>query len=590
MEDLIPSCVDPEASFKENGFFVRDRRYYVFSFKGDKSFENEISNFTMKIVYHLKNGTQNTKRLIHLQRYTGELTSIEVSSSDLRPETFQVFLMSNRCTFYGSAYQFKRIIAHLMDHEDEANFITLLGWDPLHEVFAFADKIFSNGKLWGIDPFGIVRTDEQSFYLPAFSEQNTCNEDYEKERLYLFKPGKLSFRQWARLIYSAFGINGAIGIQFLILCVYRDFIFRQTQFFPFLFLFGDFGTGKTSFTEFFLHVFGEDVIGTPLNNATSVALSRIVGRFKNGISYLKEFTNETDDAIQDFILTVYDGSGRETGVKSNDNKTKVFPVSSGIIFDGNFLPSQKTAILSRMILLVFEGQTFSEDQTQAFATLKQNASSGFGLVLIDILNCREKFVSEFNDAFHSILANIRSTYKNQFTERGAKHIALLLTPSYILGEVLGLPYQFQDLCDSLIDFAENQNKILKQNDAVSIFWQALDWGIAKYEITQGKEFQIKYLSSDSGEIAIKLPKLYSVYLTFCRINKIKDTDQSSLRLLLCSPTNKFFIPCSQKGRSDTWSIKGFGSAYKFRFYDTDDDTININEIEINIKPLKPLKL
>ena len=50
--------------------------------------------------------------------------------------------------------------------------------------------------------------------------------------------------------------NGGIAILFLILSLFWDIVFEKVGFFPFLFLFGAYGTGKTSMTEYLLRVFG----------------------------------------------------------------------------------------------------------------------------------------------------------------------------------------------------------------------------------------------------------------------------------------------------------------------------------------------
>jgi len=582
-EYLIPNSTDEDADVNESGFFVRDRRFYSLSRKGDKSFETELSNCIFKITYHLKDGTQNTKRIISLQRHSGEVTSIEVSSSDLRLDTFEVILKSNRCTFFGNANQLKKIVAHLMDTEEEAIFINLLGWDPAYNIFAFADKIYSKGQLFNINDAGIVNTNDNRYYLPALSNQNINNEGYNKERLYVYKPGNLNFERWAQLFYDAYDINGAVGMQFLILSVFRDIIFKKLQFFPFLFLFGEAGSGKTTYTEFLLRLFGNDAIGTPLNNSTTVALSRIVGRFRNGISYLKEYTAEASDAIQDFILTIYDGSGRETGVKSNDNKTKTFPVTSGIIFDGNFLPSQKTAILSRMILLVFNGKEFSEKQVKAVNILKNNVDDGFAKVLIEILDQRDFFTEHFESVFKKILTEIRSTTRGQLSERAIKHISLLLTPAQMLENKLKLPFNYSALKEKLLDFADRQNQVIKQTDTITVFWEAFDWGISKGSLQQHYQYKLVYPNEEYAELAIKLQPAYTVYISHCRANNIKETDQSSLKMLLCSNSNPYFIPGNQKSRiGKAWTILNFGSAYKFRFDKTENNMIKINDVEIRL--------
>lgn len=585
--EKIPDSENKNDDHSNFGFFIQDGKYYAFETRNGKSIPVALSNFVMKSLFHLVNGTNNTKRIIKIQRNTGEISIIEVFSSEMKPDSFETILKSKRSTFLGSSQYLKTIFQYLMDTEIEAIILSVLGWSQEHEVYVFADAVFSKNEILKINEIGIIEANSKRFYLPAFGLANDTNEDFDSEKLYSFKKGDIDFKEWSALFYQSFGANGAIGILFLIISVFRDIVFNQVRFFPFLFLFGDFGTGKTSFVERLLSLFGSDIIGTPLNNATSIALSRLASTRINGLFYFKEYTKETDEKAQDFILTAYDGAGRTTGVKSNDNKTKSFPVRSGLIFDGNHLPTQKTAILSRMILLNFEESSFSSTQKIAYDTLKNSASNGLGKVLIEILEKRNLFEKNFKVAFEENVSDLKEKYKNTFPERTINHIALLWSPAKILFKELNFPFD-NGVLFSIIENAENQNNLLKQSGSVSIFWEAFSNSLKKGLIvpfdgynSKIAQFNIKETDNSTGIIQIKLLNLYPFYVRYCRENNIDFIDQNSLRLLLISNSNKEFLRNHQKGRGDAYTDKKFGSCYQFS-YSKIDESIYISNIEINL--------
>jgi hypothetical protein len=584
----IPDSENENEDQRKYGFFKREGKYFVTEYRKEDKVTKVLSNFIMQILFHLVNGSNNSKRIVKIQRNTGEISIIEVFSSEMKPDTFETILKSVRCTFLGSAYQLKIIFAQLMDTEIEAVILNVLGWNIEHQVYVFADAVFKNNEILKVNNIGIIETDEKRFYLPPFGLANLNNDDFETDKMYSYQEGTIGFEEWSNLFYLSFGTNGAIGILFLILSVFRDVVFNQVRFFPFLFLFGDFGTGKTSFVERLLSLFGRDIIGTPLNNATSVALSRLASTRINGLFYFKEYTSETDEKAQDFILTAYDGAGRTTGVKSNDARTKSFPVKSGLIFDGNHLPTQKTAILSRMILLNFEESTFKDEQKNAYNQLKSAAANGLGKVLVEILEHRELFEDRFKEEFTINAKELKESCKNTFPERTLNHIALLMTPAKILWNQLSFPFKFVDVLHSIIENAENQNNLLKQSSAISIFWESFSNSVKKGLIVRFdgynskiSHFNIKETNDRNGIMQVKLQNIYPVYVRYCREINLQFLDPNSLKMLLTSKSNKEFLPSSQKGRGAAYTDKNFGTCYQFS-YTKIDDAIYISEIEINL--------
>ena len=299
--------------------------------------------------------------------------------------------------------------------------------------------------------------------------------------------------------------------------------------------------------------------------------------------YFKEYTNETDEKVQDFILTAYDGAGKTTGVKSNDNKTKSFPVRSGLIFDGNHLPTQKTAILSRMVLLIFEESSFSQQPITAYNQLKSAAGNSLGNVLTEILSKRNLFEQRFKEGYSTNVSELKATIKTDFPERTLNHIALLMTPAKILWNELAFPFDIRGVLNSIIENAENQNNLLKQSGAISIFWEALSNSVKKGLIirfdgynSKTAHFNVKEHDNYAGIIQIKLLNLYSYYVRYCRENNISFLDKSSLKMIITSKSNKEFVGSSQKGRTVAYMDKNFGTCYQFS-YKKNQESICISE-------------
>ena len=589
LDDLfIPDSPDEDSDMEENGFFMREGRYYSMEKRGRKSAEMELSNFVMKSVFHLNNGTNNSQRIIFIQRFSKEKHLVEVFSSEMKPESFETVLKSKRCTFYGSAYEMKRIFSNMMNNEKEADILQMIGWYPEHRVYAFGDSVYGeDNKLHGTDDLGIVDTGSQCYYLPAFGYANLKNEDYKTHRLYKFSNGKTDFKTWADLYYTAYGNNGVIGILFTILTIYRDIVFEQLGFFPFLFLFGDAGTGKTQFTEKLLRLFGQDVIGTSLNNATTPGLSRTASWKSNSLVYLKEYTNETEEAIQDFILTAYDGAGRTIGLKTMDNRTKTYTIRSGLIFDGNHLPTQKTAILTRMILLYFEDDSFTSQQTEAFHQLKQLAEVGFGGVLLEILKLRPVLESNFRKEYLEAKQLIRSG-KLDIPERMMEHLSLIYALFETTRDYLEYPFDTDQVKRILAENAESHHALIRESSVINIFWEAFAYNVSRSQIHEynrelgnqkTSHFRIVPQGDENVILQIHYKELYPYYVRYCKDNGLKFLDKSSLGKLLTSDANKSFIKTEQKNRGRGYTDFTFGFCYQFSAKYSEKRLV-VNETEI----------
>jgi hypothetical protein len=436
-EDIVTKPIpidskDKQADNEEYYFFIQDGCYHMKETIKGKPIIKKLSNFLMDSVYHLMDGTKESRRLVKFQRNTGEITVNEIMSSELNLDRFKKVIRSissRGLTFFGNTQQLDHILTYMYDREKNAIAINQLGYQHEYNAYCFADAVITqDNTLVYPDKLGIVSHNGVSLYLPPFAYTNLSDKSYSSQRKFTYKAGNLNFNAWADLIYKAYGINGAIGISFIILALYRDYILELTGFFPFLFLFGDQGAGKSNFVNFFLYLFGEPNHGISLLNSTDKGFSRSLTQRSNALYYLKEYTNAIDKKTVDVFKTGYDGELYTMAQKSNDNKTTTLEISSACMVDGNELPTSEAALFARMIVLHFEDNKFSEETTEAYKTLLKEKEQGVCNVTRELLKHRNLIETTFKKEFNGIFQEIKTQLASeiQLADRQIRHIALLL--------------------------------------------------------------------------------------------------------------------------------------------------------------------
>ena len=593
-EDIVikPIRRDSQNKRKDNDehfFFMEKGCYYMKETIKGKPIIKKLSNFLMESIYHLMDVTKESRRLIKFQRNTGEITVNEISSSELNLERFKKVIrsISNRgLSFFGNTQQLDYILTYIYDREKNAIAITQLGYQPEYNVYCFADAIITNdNKLVFPDKLGIVADGNTMLYLAPYAFTNLNNKEYKGQRKFTYQEGEVDFKSWAELIYNAYCINGAIGITYVILALFRDYILELTGFFPFLFLFGDQGAGKSNFVTFFLHLFGEPNHGISLLNSTDKGFSRSLTQCNNALYYLKEYTNVIDKKTVDVFKTGYDGKLYTMAQKSNDNKTTTLEISSACMVDGNELPTSEAALFARMIVLNFEDNKFTKEATDAYKTLLEQKEKGFCQVTKELLKYRSVIERRFKEVYEETFYQLKPvlTSEKEISDRQIRHIALILAPIKLLQDKLNFPFQFGEYKESVIENAKTQDELASNIRDVTIFWEAIAFKLneAYCEITEGKQYQKDPVKKI---LFIKFNMLFPYYKEYTRKNNLNDIDASSMLSLLTSKGNTSFIPnTTQKTRSKSYNKKGFGGCHMFKYETIEEGSgIIVNGVEMNL--------
>lgn len=572
LQPLIFDSEDINSDFEKKGYYIKGGCYWIIETYRKITNHVRISTFTMKILYHFVDGTQNTKRLILIQRHSGELTAIEVQSSDIKISSFETILKSYSCSFLGSSWQLNLIISDLMDSEPKATSINTLGYNSKFDIYCFSDCIINkNNRILKVNKLGIIKDNSNTFYLPAWSESKILDKHLDNERIFKYNKGQIDFKTWSDLIYKAYDINGGIGISFLIMALFRDIVFSELNFFPYLYLYGQAGVGKTSFIDFLLRLFGNKDVGVSLKNSTIKGIARTCSQKTNSIVFLKEYDNNIDKEIVAFFKNAYDGASYTIAQKSTDNKTDSFVIESGVIIDSNYWPTAESAMFDRMIVLTFDKNTFTSEKTEAYSKLKIESEKGLGQIVKELLKYREYFKKYFKSSYKELYDQIKNdniihsgTNVSKLPERNLKHVVFLLTPLQILHEKLSFPFSFDEILEKTLAYAIEKNEMLDELNDINIFWDSIN-AERDQPLCRIKE-NIHYVKCYKDKILyIKVKELYVFYVEYCRKNNVNSIDKSSLIALMTSPGYCFISGGQESRNSKTHYHKVINNCYRFAF-------------------------
>lgn len=508
----LPEGVGLEAY--EKGWF-KHNQCYMFITK-DGLFK--ASNYVVTPLYHIYSKKDN-KRIIRLTNEFGVSKILDVPSRIMTsPDQFQGLIFGEgNYIFFGSRFHFYRILEDYSRNFPVANELRTLGWQR-EGFYAFANGIYAD-KWTPVDDLGVAEYNKQLYFSPSFSsiyaDVREDDDDYENDRFFIYKPPPPDFSlyRWTELMLLVYGQKARIAIAFTIACIFRDIIYERYKIFPLLFLFGDKGTGKSQLAWSLSNIFFDNMPGFNLNSGTQVGFFRRLSRVKNAICWYDEYTNDIDEKRFQAIKASYDGLGHEKGEKSQDNRTTVTKINSGIMVSGQYLPNRDSnALFSRSILLSFEPKNYTKEETDNYDNLKKLEEDGLSGILPEILRHRTTIIKDYAHRFTTIFEDIKDyMLKNDyaFDERLIRNFACILTPIKILEETKTLAFTFQELYDDSITQILDMTRQIASSESVSTFWAMIEFLLDEGRIAEGIDFkienvtQIKGLTLKSGETTDK---------------------------------------------------------------------------------------
>jgi len=478
-------------------FGVKKGCYYVKESlrKGNAIKEKRISNFTMSILYHLKNtdDPNNSKRILQMQNRFNDKQIIEITTHDLvsLQSAKSIFSSQGNFTFKGNGYDLNNILEYNYENETTAQEIKVLGLQPESKVYAFANGVNYKGKFLEPDTYGIIKGKDQNFYLPTANTLNSDNKKFEAYQKFRYAPSKdISFKKWSNLINTVYGINGRITICYLIACLFRDYIFNQRKFFPHLFLYGESGAGKSKHAESFMALFGKNIKPLSIAGAsTPKAFLATLSQFRNAMIYFEEYKNNVHITKVEALKDAYNGYGYTRRTIDNSNTTVNTPVLSGCFIAGQELPTKDIALLKRCMLSDFFETTRTTEEKRNYDQLKEiEKQHGLSNILTTILQHRDHFVKHFESNFFEVSNSLKKYFRTKSIEdRLIENYSVILAALKTMESKLDLPFSYEDILKEVTKRIKSQNETINNTDELARFWD-----IVHHLMNDGHTFNEEY--------------------------------------------------------------------------------------------------
>lgn len=547
------------------GFYERAGKYYSVDLKGKYQ---EISNFTMKIIYHVETSDEEAYRLISIKNVYGHNVVIKMNTDDfVSVASFKkIIARKGNFIFKGNDADLCRLQDKLQRDEVTTELVKQLGYHRKFNFYAFANGIYdcTQKKFVPIDELGIVEHEvvtkdgelvRHNFFIPAMSKMFLDKDDlYTNDKRFLLVNSGKSFAEWSHLFCRVYGTNGQIALSFYLLALFSDIVYRaMDNRFPMLNVYGQKGTGKGTMIESMMKLFGLGQKQLMLGGAsTVVGMMRKSGQFSNSMLWMDEYKNNLKPATIESLKNFYDRIGYERGKKDNTFQTERSRIDSAIIVSGQEMPIIEEALFSRFIMLITQKPSKAEDARANFVTLKAWEENGLSDITTYLLQFREVVAEQFKAKFTEEQKTLYKTVNNSdVDERFINNYASIIAIADVLNPSINLPFAintFRELCKKTL---LEQFFVLKGSDSVGKWWSIVEQLFNTREIQENKHFVI-----EDGKLLIRVQDVYQAYAE--TMQKRKDAgvlDQATLNNYLENDP-KNFVERKKKffGGSQRWCM------------------------------------
>lgn len=469
------------------GIYLKGGTYWSMN---DKNKQVEVTNFKMRIIYHVETSDDEAYRLIQIKNIFGLDVVIKmntdnfVSAGSFKKEIAR----KGNFIFKGTDADLCRLQDKLQREEKKTELIKQLGYNRRFNFYAWANGIFDChlNKFIPADELGIVEHyklvgDEMqplNFFIPAMASMFKDKEDlYVNDKRFLLVENDITFKDWAALFCKVYGHNGDMGLIYYIMALFSDIIFKDMgDRFPMLNVYGQKGTGKGTLIESLMKLFGLGQKQLMLGGAsTVVGFMRKSGQYSNAIVWLDEYKNNLKPQFIESLKNLYDRIGYERGKKDNTFQTESTRIDSAIIVSGQEMPIVEEALFSRFIALITTKPKKTEESIKNYNRLKDLEADGLSSITVHLLKYRTSFSEKFRAMFNIEQKALTKMVNNtEVDDRFINNYACMIATGRIIGEVETLPFniaEFRDLCKKTL---MDQFHVLKGSDSLGKWWSVVE--------------------------------------------------------------------------------------------------------------------
>ncbi|MBI4708219.1 MAG: DUF3854 domain-containing protein [Candidatus Omnitrophica bacterium] len=494
---------------KEFGKYVATRR------KGKTEWDEEISNFTMKII-----ATHDTfEGLVREIQFTNEFGD-HSSFYAIKPEDMGGAEGFTKFCFTHGSFVWRGYKDDLLNIweglflEDDGRHIIEpdhIGWIESESMWVFGNMaIDKDGKELRPDRNHIFWLEKKGIKPVALGVTSGKMQISEGIPYVSFSPCDIKEIR-TKLADTIGDIEAVKCLGWASAIPYLEDIFDAYGCYPFLFITGRTGSGKSTIAEWITCLFGIEDAGKSISQTTVVAIQRSLGYYSSLPVFLDEFRNTSDITYKTgFLRNVYNRQSSGKGIKANFGIREA-KVRGTIIIAGEETPNDN-AILNRSILVEIVKKNRKTNHYDWFTRNKAK----FSHHILEII----KNKSRDKELFMRVLSEAKDylTKHAGVDDRTAVNHAVLCA-----GHAITFGEKDLDFADMIIQEAQKTNTEYQKDNMMHTFFSDLQVMAHKGELKDN------YWAIEEGKIYLYFEALYNVWSADARKRGIEPFKPSSVR-------------------------------------------------------------
>lgn len=447
-------------ALRESGAVVEIANCYPSPLYFQKSEETDESWYYMKIDFPY-----------HLPPVKSTFTAAQLtSSSEFKKRLLHI---AKGAVYTGNTQQLDKILKRSLPHIKEVKTQNYIGYNKAFNAYVFNQVAIQNGQVYPLnseDYFSLEKLDIKTLAAQPAIKLNTNLDEFTTE--------------WVNDLWLAFGVKGFVVLAFWVGSLFAEQIRGHLQTYPFLEIFGEPGTGKSTLLEFMWRLCGrENYEGFDPSKATPAGRARSFAQVSNlPVCLIESDRNQGNAKLRAFdwneLKNIYDsGLLRSVGRKGGSNDTEELVFRGAIVIGQNApIMTEDTAIPERLIHLSTDKSQHSPITKAAAIRLERypiESLSGFIPKVLCQADALFNDICKRYEEIDQILYDDPAIHHTRISRNHAQIIALL----EVLPSVIPISsQQIDETRNFIVELAKERVQAVQQDpDDITEFWAMFDY-------------------------------------------------------------------------------------------------------------------
>jgi DNA primase len=489
-------------------------KYVATRWRGRTEIDEEISNFTLKILATHET-LEGIVREIQFLDETGDGGHcFALKADEMGADAFATFCLAKGNYIWKGKKEDLQILWQENFLNDDGRHIIEpdhIGYLEKEKMWMFSNVVITDkGEEMRPDENGIFWTEKRG-YKPVSLGITSGKQAISEGMPYLSINDQVNIEEIKKNLSDTIGdVEATKALAWITAVVFMENAFKKYGCFPFLFVTGKTGSGKSTIADWICSFFGIEHNGITLSQTTAGAIQRSLGYYSSIPVFLDEYRNTSDIIYKThFLRNVYNRQSSGKGVKANFG-LRMAKVRGTVVIAGEELPND-AALINRSIIIEIIKAKKREDHYEWFCREK----SKFSRFFYDILKNKKAL----DEKFDSMMAKGKIAFMaSKIDERTAINYAILCA-GYACS--FGESKEFAQLIVADIKRVQVDNK---QASMISQFIQDISAMKFNGQI-DGRYWEIK----SDGELHIYFQGLYNLWAKDCRQRGVNILKAESLQ-------------------------------------------------------------